>query len=73
MQPSSETRSWSDAVQTPPRWECGLWEQVLVSLEEAGKTGTSHYVMAEEAVFLCRLSEWRQGIQRLCELEAEYG
>jgi hypothetical protein len=44
-----------------------------MSLEEAGKTGTSYYVMAEEAVFLCRLSEWRLGIQRICELEADYG
>lgn len=60
-------------MQTPLPWECPLWEQVLESLSEAGKTGTSYYVMAEEAVFLCRLSEWRQGIQRICELEADYG
>jgi hypothetical protein len=40
-----------------------------MSLEEAGKTGTSYYVMAEEAMFLCRLSEWRQAVRRYQELE----
>lgn len=60
-------------MQTPQPWECRIWDQVLKTLKEAGKTETSYYVMAEEAVVLCRLEEWRSGLQRICELEADYG
>lgn len=55
------TRNWRE-VEVPPKWECELWEQVLRTLDEAGKTGTSYYLMAEEAVFLCRLGGWRKGL-----------
>lgn len=59
-------------METPQDWECRLWERIKESLEESGRVSSSYYVMAEEAVFLCRLSEWRQAVQRYCELEADY-
>lgn len=56
-------------METPPRWECRLWDQIKESLEESGRVNSSYYVMAEEAVFLCRLAEWRQAVRRYQELE----
>jgi len=37
----------------PDSWECPLWSQVLHTLEESGRTDSSYYVLAEEAVRLC--------------------
>ena len=37
----------------PEEWECSLWHQVLDTLNESGRTESSYYVMAEEAVKLC--------------------
>lgn len=40
-------------MQVPERWECAIWRQVLPALVEAGKTRSSYYVMAQEAMRLC--------------------
>jgi hypothetical protein len=42
-------------VEAPARWECALWLRVKAALEAAGKTRTSYYLMADEAVRLCKL------------------
>jgi hypothetical protein len=48
-------------VNQPEPWECDNWEKVKVALEAAGKTSSSYYVMAVEALRLCgRLSRGRQ-------------
>ena len=38
---------------TPQSWECPIYRQVLITLEESGRTDSSHYVLTEEAVRLC--------------------
>ena len=38
---------------TPQPWECPIYRQVLKTLEEGGRTDSSHYVLTEEAVRLC--------------------
>lgn len=42
-------------MEMPARWECALWLRVKAALEAAGKTRTSYWVMADEAVRLCRM------------------
>lgn len=44
-------------MREPERRECALYERILESLREGGKTGSSYYVLVEEAVRLCRLQE----------------
>lgn len=40
-------------MERPAPWECALWRRIKVSLETSGRTRTSYYVMAQEAVRLC--------------------
>jgi hypothetical protein len=42
-------------MEIPPRWECALWLRIKAALEAAGKTRTSYWVMADEAVRLCKM------------------
>jgi hypothetical protein len=43
----------------PEPWECELWERVLLALRMRGRVRTSYYVMAEEAVRMCRQHDGR--------------
>ena len=38
---------------TPQSWECPIYRKVLITLEESGRTDSSHYVLAKEVVRLC--------------------
>lgn len=40
-------------MERPQDWECVLWRRIKASLEAAGRTRSSYYVMATEAVRLC--------------------
>lgn len=46
-------------MERPLRWECELWKQIKEALEEAGRLGSSYYVMAQEAVKLCEERDGR--------------
>ena len=38
----------------PNGWECELYEKVLDTLKESGKTDSSYYVLTDECVRLCQ-------------------
>lgn len=44
-------------MKQPESHECALYQKILESLEESGKTDSSYYVLVKEAVRLCRAKE----------------
>ena len=52
---------WWGEVEQPSAWECVIWRQVLPALEEGGKTASSYYVMAQEAVQRCAVQKREEG------------
>lgn len=38
----------------PQGWECELYEKVLTTLQESGRTDSSYYVLTQECVRLCQ-------------------
>lgn len=44
-------------MEQPEQRECALYRKILEALKEGGKTGSSYYLLVEEAVRLCQLRE----------------